>query len=240
MNHKYNNQKYDDVISIISRFGEIPTCKTISRKDIISHIDKLYEDLFRKYLLGKYSRNLHYENLDHLKTILYGDITEYRKNQDGEVVRYILDYLLEELGNDIFGRENKEKMNMEIKKSIRGRIIVDKELSEEVEKLILSGIDYKSLMEKLGITRITHLKSLLYEVSTILGKVVSIDTETSQTHKYGNDYVRVCKSGLYMTKNKMNKNIEGGIEVGTWFRMKISKSSSKGKLTITLEEETEE
>ena len=180
MKRKYTNETYNDVLSIISSYGEIPTCKDISKKDIVSHIGKTYEDFFRRYLLGKHSQNLQYESLEELRIQLYRDITEYRKKQDGEVVLYILDYLLEELSEDIF---EKEKMNMKIKKNIHGGIIVDKPFSVWVEKLILQGMDYQTLMTELGIKKIPYLKSVLYECSTTLGRILNIDTENEYKHK---------------------------------------------------------
>jgi len=66
-----------------------------------------------------------------------------------------------------------------------------------------------------------------------------MDIDDGRTHQYGIDMVRRTKSGIHLTNNKIKSLIEGDVEVGKWFSIKVSKSS-KGKLTITLEEETEE
>ena len=90
-------------------------------------------------------------------------------------------------------------------------------------------------MKKLGIKRIPTLKSILYEVSILLGRVIAIDTENNQTHKYGNEYVRVCKSGIHLTNKKLNHNVEDEISMGTWFSIKVT-NLKDGRVSILLQE----
>ena len=233
-----NKQTFEDITTILALYGSIPVTDEVSRKDVISHIESVYDLVFKKYM-GVNSPK--YVSLDDLKRILILDLKEHvLKEQDNEIIQYILDYMLMELRQDLFGKneeEEEDNKNMEVKRSVRGGIIVDEKLANEIERLVLQELDYTSLMEKLSITRIPVLKSILYEVSKILGRVVNLDTDNERTDKHQIDNVRRTKNGISLTNNKIRNLVDGNIEIGTWFKVRVSKDKY-GRRVITLQERT--